>query len=116
MATEVWAMGVIIVASMIASAGALLIKEGAAKFSLNPIKLLKDHLVIIGGFLYVISTVMFIFALRYGELSVLYPFASTTYIWVTILSMHFLNEKMNWEKWMGIVFIILGVSIIGFGG
>jgi len=58
---------------------------------------------------------MFIPALKGGDLSILYPFVSVTYVWVALLSVRFLGEKMNKFKWIGIAMIILGVSFIGIG-
>ena len=65
--------------------------------------------------MYGISTILFIPALKGGELSVLYPFVALAYIWVSLLSVKFLGEKMNKVKWLGIALIILGVSFIGLG-
>ncbi|HLC64885.1 MAG TPA: EamA family transporter [Candidatus Nanoarchaeia archaeon] len=115
MQTELWAIFVVLVASIIGSVGALMIKKGAAEFSFHPLKLIKNYYVLIGAFLYGIGTILFIPALKHGELSVLYPFVSTSYIWVSILSMSFLGEKMNREKWLGIALIIVGVTLIGLG-
>ena len=80
-----------------------------------PRTLIHNYNVLIGAFLYGIGTILFIPALKHGELSVLYPFVSTSYIWVSILSMSFLGEKMNREKWLGIALIIVGVTLIGLG-
>ena len=68
-----------------------------------------------GVALYGVGTVLFIPALRGGDLSVLYPFVSLNYIWVSLLSVRFLGEKMNRLKWLGVALIILGVSFIGIG-
>ena len=65
--------------------------------------------------LYELATIVFIPALRGGELSVLYPFISLSYVWVSLLSIKILKEKMNSFKWMGVALIIIGVSFIGFG-
>ena len=37
------------------------------------------------------------------------------YVWVSLLSMFFLKEKMNKTKWLGVILIILGVTLIGLG-
>jgi len=58
---------------------------------------------------------IFIPALRGGDLSVLYPFVSLSYIWVMLLSIKMLGEKMTKLKWLGILLIISGVSLIGLG-
>ena len=36
--------------------------------------------------------------LKGGDLSILYPFVALTYIWVSLLSVKFLGEKMNLIK------------------
>ncbi|MBI4439492.1 EamA family transporter [Candidatus Woesearchaeota archaeon] len=115
MATETWAIFVVLLASFIGSIGALMVKKGAAEFSLNPLKLIRNYHVILGGLLYVLGTVLFVPALKHGDLSVLYPFSSTSYVWVTLLSIFFLKEGMNKEKWVGIALIVIGVTFIGLG-
>jgi len=65
--------------------------------------------------LYAVGTALFIPALKGGDLSILYPFVSVTYVWVALLSVKYLGEKMNKYKWAGITLIILGVTFIGIG-
>ena len=56
-----------------------------------------------------------IIGLRGGELSVLYPLAATGYIWVSLLSVKLLKEKMSLFKWLGVSVIIAGITLIGLG-
>ena len=56
-----------------------------------------------------------ILSLRGGEVSVLYPIIATSYIWVSFLSIFFLNESMNNFKWLGVTSIIAGIILIGYG-
>ena len=56
-----------------------------------------------------------IISFRGGDVSVLYPIVATSYIWVSFLSIYFLNEAMNFFKWLGIFTIILGIALIGYG-
>ena len=62
---------------------------------------------------YGISTILLVLALRYGELSVLYPIIALTYVWVSILSVGLLGETLNVFKVLGLVFIVLGVGVLG---
>lgn len=62
---------------------------------------------------YGISTILLVLALRYGELSVLYPIIALTYVWVSILSVGFLGETLNPYKVLGLVFIVIGVAVLG---
>jgi len=77
--------------------------------------MIRSRLFHVGLFLYGLSFVFYIFALRKESLSVLYPFVSTTYIWTTFFSIKFLHEKMNVWKWAGLIGIIIGVTFIGLG-
>jgi drug/metabolite transporter (DMT)-like permease len=63
--------------------------------------------------LYFCSSVIFVSALRGGELSVLYPMVSLGYIWVTLNSRIFLKEPINRFKLAGVSFIVLGIILIG---
>lgn len=62
------------------------------------------------------NAVLLIFALRDGELSILYPIIALTYVWVTILSVVFFNERINAFKAVGVLTVILGVAVLGRGG
>ncbi len=115
MATELWAIGLVISATLVGAFGPILLKKASAK-KLSNIKSLMSNYHLFGGvFLYGLGTLLFIPALKGGDLSILYPFVALTYIWVSLLSVKFLGEKMNLIKWMGISLIIVGVSFIGIG-
>jgi len=105
----------VLFACALGSLGPLMFKFGANKLTLNIKKLLTNYHLYIGGLFYAVSSVFFIIALTKGELSVLYPLVATTYIWVSLLSMKYLKEKMNIYKWLGILLIIIGALFIGMG-
>ena len=72
---------------------------------------------LIGGLvLYGIGAVMMVLALQHGELSVLYPLISLSYVWVAILSVLIFHEHMNVFRVAGISVIIAGVAILGRSG
>ncbi len=66
-----------------------------------------------GYCLYGVNTFLMALALKGRELSRLYPIIALTYVWVTVLSLAFLSEHMNFFRAMGIAFIVGGVSILG---
>ena len=68
-----------------------------------------------GYALYGLSTVVLIVALKYGQLSILYPVIALTYVWVTILSVVLYNETLNPFKLAGLTTVIAGVVILGRG-
>jgi drug/metabolite transporter (DMT)-like permease len=115
MTTELWAAGLVILATFIGAVGALFFKLGADKLHRQLRSIITNWKLFIGVGLYGISAVIFLAGLKGGELSVLYPLSSLTYIWITLCSIKFLGEKMNRWKWAGIALILIGVSLIGVG-
>lgn len=113
MATALWAVGLVVLGTFVGAFGPILLKRGSGDFNLSIRALLKNYNLLGGLFLYCLASIIFIPALRGGDLSILYPVVSVSYIWVSLLSVKFLNEKMNSFKWLGIGFIIVGVSLIG---
>jgi drug/metabolite transporter (DMT)-like permease len=69
-----------------------------------------------GYCLYGVFTVLFVYALRHGEVSVLYPIIALGYVWVAILSSFVFHETMNLLKILAIAIIVAGVSVLGWGG
>lgn len=110
---DLWSIVLVLAATIIGAFGALLLKKGTDKHSFR--ELLTSSLLIMGFFLYGLSILLYILAMRREELSVLYPLISTSYIWTTLLSIKFLNEKMNKWKYIGLAGIIIGVVLIGVG-
>ncbi|MGH9627209.1 MAG: EamA family transporter [Bryobacteraceae bacterium] len=66
-----------------------------------------------GYCLYGMSTMFLVLALRKGQLSLLYPIISLTYVWVTILSMLIFHESMNPFKAVGLTIVVAGVAVLG---
>ncbi len=65
--------------------------------------------------LYGVFTVLFVYALRHGEVSVLYPIIALGYVWVAILSALVFHETMNPFKVVAIAIIVAGVAVLGWG-
>ena len=115
MTTQLWAVGLVILDCFIGAFGPIFLKKAAGNFSLNPIKLIKNKNLIIGFTFYALGTIIFIPALKGGDLSVLYPLLSLLYVLVVFYSMWLLKEKMNKLKWLGILFVMIGIAFIGVG-
>jgi drug/metabolite transporter (DMT)-like permease len=71
---------------------------------------------IVGLTLYGMGAVMMVLALQHGELSVLYPIISLSYVWVAILSVLVFHEQVNAFRIGGIAVIIAGVAVLGKSG
>jgi multidrug transporter EmrE-like cation transporter len=93
-----------------------LIKTSANQMASITLESLLTNWALWGGLaLYGISTGLLILALRDGELSLLYPVISLTYVWVTILSVTVFDERLTWTKAIGVSIIVIGVGLLGKG-
>jgi multidrug transporter EmrE-like cation transporter len=127
-------VGLVFVCTLLGAAGQMLIKTGATASATSApwttvsgvwtnLYAMATNLHLIGGYaLYALMTVVFIFALRDEELSILYPIIALTYVWVAALSVWLFGESMNLLelrgilKLLGILIIVAGVGVLGKDG
>jgi len=107
----------ILVFTLLSAAAQVLLKFGSVELKLHPSLLgVLTNFPLIGGMaLYGIGAALMVLALRHGELSVLYPLISLSYVWVAILSVLVFGEVMNPYKISGICVIMAGVGVLGLG-
>lgn len=116
MATQLWAMGLVLGAGLIGGLAPIFLKRGSSKLNLKDLRsIILNWELFTGIGIYGLTTILFIPALKGGELSILYPLVGLSYVWVCVYSSILLKEKMNLLKWAGIGVIILGVTFIGIG-
>src|SRR5215469_16615560 len=109
--------------TFIGAAAQMLMKIGAKQLPpvsvnallANPLIILSDIPLLGGLSCYGLFTLLLIFALRDGELSVIYPIIALTYVWVTFLSILLFHETINPFKACGVFVIVVGVAILGKG-
>jgi len=66
-----------------------------------------------GLVLYGVATILWLFILTRVPLSIAYPLQSITYVLAIIGSYFVFGEPITWSKVVGVLFILIGVSIIG---
>ena len=115
MQTKPWAILLILLTTLLTSSAQILYKLGIPSLKFDLISILTNYYLIGGLLLYGIGALLMIISFRGGEVSVLYPIIATSYIWVSILSIYFLGEKMNNFRWVGVFIIIAGIIFIGYG-
>lgn len=106
----------VFIASLVAATAQILFKFASKNITLS-IPALITNLPLIAGFvLYPVAAVLFVAALRGGELTVLYPILALNYIWIAIASPFFFpTDSLNLIKVIGIVVVITGVYCVGKG-
>ena len=92
--------------------GAFFLKKGSKKFNFNVFEQIKNLNLIFGVFIFGISFLLNLYILSLERLSVVYAFSSLTYLWVLVLSLCLLKEKMNWKKWLGTILVLTGVFLM----
>jgi drug/metabolite transporter (DMT)-like permease len=103
--------------TLFGAAAQILIKMGANKLSHAGLIAMATNMPLLGGYaLYGMSTILLVLALRKGQLSILYPVISLTYVWVTALSVLIFKETMNPYKAIGVAVVVIGVGILGKDG
>tara|TARA_Y100000310_G_C20563944_1_gene754506 strand:+ start:305 stop:712 length:408 start_codon:yes stop_codon:yes gene_type:complete len=107
---------IMLVCTLFTATGQLFFKYGSQTFRLDIVSLLTNYNLILGFTLYGFGALLLIVALKFGELSVIYPFVSLTFIWVMMVSFWILGETLNNLKIGAVIFIVFGVTLIARGG
>ncbi|HLG23760.1 MAG TPA: EamA family transporter [Candidatus Nanoarchaeia archaeon] len=115
MTTKLWAILTLLFTTLLTSSAQILYKKGVDSFGSGILGIVTNQYLIGGMILYAIGGILMIISFRGGEVSVLYPIIATSYVWVSFLSIFFLNEHMSTFKWLGVVTIIAGIASIGLG-
>ncbi len=105
----------VLFASFIGSFGAVFLKLGAAHLRRGIRGALNWHLAA-GIGLFLGSSVPFVMALKHGELSVLYPMVSLSYVWAMLWSALLFHEPVTGGKVGALALILGGIICIGVGG
>jgi drug/metabolite transporter (DMT)-like permease len=114
--SKITALVIVFLCTIFTSFGQLFLKMGASDLKPGFFSLLSDYPLIAGFALYGFGAILFILSLRFGELSMVYPIISLSFIWVLFLSSRYLHEPILASKVAGVLFILAGVSLIGRGG
>jgi drug/metabolite transporter (DMT)-like permease len=101
-------------AAVLGAAANLLYKRAAQE--LFSVPLWKNTNLIFGLICFFLVLVLFISAFRAGgKLMLVYPAYATTYIWALVFSIKFEREAVSPWQIAGIVAIMTGVALIGWG-
>ena len=107
----------VVMGAFIGSMGAAGLKAGAKRLTRENLILsaVTNWRLAAGVFAYLVSSVFFVFGLRRGELSVLYPLVSLGYLFTLLWSRLFFAEPLTRAKFVGVGLIMVGVTLLGFG-
>ena len=108
-------MGLVLLASVFGSFGAVFLKMGAERLKKGLLHVISWQAAA-GIALFLLSSVFFVMGIKNGELSVLYPMVSLGYVWTLLWSKLFFNEPVTKQKFVALGMILTGIVMIaGFG-
>ena len=102
----------VVISSIIGAVGGFVFNRVSQNLTFKLSRLLRNYKLVLGFFLFGLSAIIYIIALKKGDLNIIYPLSSLTYVWSTLLAKKYLNESINIHKWSGILLIILGTILI----
>lgn len=108
--TAIFSM-VFIFSVFVSSVSQIMLKKSALKKYDNKLKEYLNPLVICAYGLFFLSSLITVFALKYVPLSFGPILESTGYIFINVLSLLFLKEKISRRKYIGMAVIILGIIV-----
>jgi len=102
----------VLACALVGALGQILFKTASENFSFSFKGILLNYRFLLGALLYGISAAFFVYSLKFGNLSILYPLIATSYIWVTLFAHFLLGEPFPLYKSLGILMIIFGIGIV----
>ncbi len=115
MVGELLIIAVILVSAFMAAAAQYLFKKGLKRFRLEPheiFSLIKNRAVAAGLIIYMVSLVVYLGALRYGDLSFVYPTFASVFVFVLLISKFKLGEMVSLHRATGVALVIIGIAIV----
>jgi drug/metabolite transporter (DMT)-like permease len=111
------AVWLVVFCTFLVAVAQILMKSGADYAKAHPglIGIITNPVLVAGYGLYAVVTILIVVAFKDGELSVLYPILSLSYLWVTVLSFFIFHDTLNAYKVIGVTVIMCGVAVLGRG-
>jgi drug/metabolite transporter (DMT)-like permease len=116
MTTPISSMVLVLIASLIGSLAAVFLKAGADTLHRDTASLKRAGVRLAAGIiLFLLSSVLYIWGIKDGSLTVLYPLLALGYVWTLAWSKIFFREPFNNHKIYGLCFVLVGVTFIAAG-
>lgn len=115
MLNEIEIVGLTLMAAAVAATSQYLMKKSIHKFSIDIkgiFSLLKNKVLILSIFVYLISLIFYLIALSSGQLSFVYPTFASTFLFVFIIAKLKLNEPITLYRGVGLTLIVIGIIIV----
>ena len=100
--------------SLIGSIGMVFLKKASAHLHQGFLHIISVNAAA-GVTLFLISSLFYLKAISHGQLSVLYPMVSLSYVWAQLWARLFFHEPFTREKFFGLGLVLAGALFVGLG-
>ena len=116
MTTPISSMLLVLFASLIGSIASVFLKAGANHLHRDRASLIRSgKRLAVGVAMFLLSSVFYVWGIKDGSLTVLYPLVALGYVWTLIWSRLFFGEPINKQKIYGVALVLAGVAFIAAG-
>ena len=116
MTTPISSMILVLIASLIGSLATVFLKAGADRLHRDMASLKQAGVRLGAGItLFLLSSVLYVWGIKGGSLTVLYPLLALGYVWTLVWSKMFFGEPFNQHKVYGLALVLVGVTFIAAG-
>jgi drug/metabolite transporter (DMT)-like permease len=105
----------VVLCTLFTASAQFFMKRGSSTLKLNLLSILTNYNIIIGLLFYSIGAVIMIYAFKNADLSTVYPLLSLSFLWVMLLSITVLKERVLAVEYLGMILIVSGIVFIGKG-
>ncbi len=110
--TPLSSMILVFIASIIGSFASVLLKASSSRMQMTIVGLITNWRLVAGAAAYLVSSVFFVWGVRNGQLSILYPLVSLGYLWTMVWSRLFFGEPITRNKVAGVGLILGGIVLL----
>ena len=105
------AIFLVLISTLFASVAQVLYKIGAERLP----ELWTNWPLALGFIIYCLAALLIIIALKFIDMSIVFPLLATSFAWVSLLSVFYLKEVLTAMNWTGVGIIVLGVILLSRG-
>jgi drug/metabolite transporter (DMT)-like permease len=112
--TPATSVALVLFASLIGSYGMVFLKKASKDLHLGILKIINIQFVL-GVALFLFSSVFYFWGIRHGQISVLYPTVSLSYVWALFWAKLVFGEALTRQKFAGLGLVLAGVVLVQLG-
>ncbi len=112
---ELVIVAIVLVAAFLAAVAQYIFKRSMPRFNAGIrglLGLLQSRQILLGLAVYAGSLAIYLYALRFGALSFVYPTFASVFVFVLLFSRFWLGEHISMHRALGVAIVILGIALV----